>query len=166
MTDAAELVKRLRDPEFFSRTGKREELLAAADEIERLSSTAATLDVMAEVGFSMAMRKGDEVRAAQQDGAWQPIETAPKGPQIWGFGKSEEMSWQGVVCWMDVLLMGDPPHWGYVPRGLTLTHWRPLPAPPPVWDEGEHEGCGKDTERAVSNAEFVFGPFGRPPQRT
>lgn len=69
MTDAAELVKRLRDPEFFSRTGKREELLAAADEIERLSSTAATLDVMAEVGFSMAMRKGDEVRAAQQAGA-------------------------------------------------------------------------------------------------
>lgn len=71
MTDAAELVKRLRDPEFFSRTGTREELLAAADEIERLSSTAATLDVMAEVGFSMAMDKGEEARAlsALQDGA-------------------------------------------------------------------------------------------------
>lgn len=32
----SDLVERLRDPEFFARTGRREELVAAADEIERL----------------------------------------------------------------------------------------------------------------------------------
>ena len=31
-----DITERLRDPEFFARTGRREELVAAADEIDRL----------------------------------------------------------------------------------------------------------------------------------
>lgn len=86
---------------------------------------------------------------------WQPIETAPKdGSHIWVFanGKDdmgEDITWQGVIYWMNFLLMpGQPASWACLPRlnpefkyeddksvwqpaiVPEPTHWMPLPPPP------------------------------------
>lgn len=71
--------------------------------------------------------------AAQQDGAWQPIETAPKDRHIWVWGKGHGLgggfTWQGAACWDDVF-PSVPAGWGYLPAGIVPEFWRELPTPP------------------------------------
>jgi hypothetical protein len=65
---------------------------------------------------------------------WVPFDTAPKSRQIWvwAVGKSfgGDASYQGVIYWQSILLLGQPPHWVGIPEGLTPKYWRDLPDPP------------------------------------
>lgn len=66
---------------------------------------------------------------------WQPIETAPKGPRILGYGclALEDFQSVGTVRWCQTYQEWhvDPNEASeYSPEACQLTHWMPLPEPP------------------------------------
>lgn len=57
----------------------------------------------------------DAILAAQQDGAWQPIDTAPSACHVLAT-RFDDCEWSSQV------VLSPPSH--------PFTHWRPLPDPP------------------------------------
>lgn len=70
--------------------------------------------------------------AAQQDGAWQEIETAPKDGTdvlVAECGAVMEAHYDAEV---DQWWLANTDRHDYVGKPVYPTHWRPLPAPPPT----------------------------------
>ena len=81
-------------------------------------------------------RYADEIMALRERGRWIPVEERlPKrdGPVLayYGFSEGGEISEMRFFSVMDYYAVDPKPHFqheGY--RGLTVTHWMPLPQPP------------------------------------